>query len=167
MATDAQQTIDPAFAPPGRLVADEVKVRGFPFPINPNAGRGTYAAAVDEELIKSDLIQLIMTEPGERVMMPFFGTGLRRMIFEPNDASVEAEARDAIIQAIDRWEPRIVVHEVTVRNGSGDDRLNVPGDNIDGSSLTIHIAFSLKENLDDFAELDFKANFDKSKILEK
>ena len=39
----------------------------------------------DENAIKSDLMHLILTNKGERLYNPEFGTNLRRFIFEPND----------------------------------------------------------------------------------
>jgi phage baseplate assembly protein W len=67
--------------------------------------------------IKSDLIILLLTEPGERVMLPEFGTNLKKFFFEPNDTSVLEQIREEIARAISIWEPRIAVQNIEVTNG--------------------------------------------------
>ena len=65
-------------------------------------------------LFRSDLIQLIMTNPGDRVMLPLYGTNLRKYLFEQSGVGLNNQIRDEIISAIDTWEPRITVTEITV-----------------------------------------------------
>ena len=66
--------------------------------------------------IKSDLIQLILTNPGDRVMLPQFGTALRKYFYEPNTAATRQKIQTEIIKAIDTWEPRITVKDISVTN---------------------------------------------------
>lgn len=50
---------------------------------------------VDERLIKNDILQLILTLPGERVYRPNFGTRLRAIVFDSlTDADLSSLARD-------------------------------------------------------------------------
>lgn len=50
---------------------------------------------VDEKLIKNDILQRILTNPGERVGRPDFGTGLRAFVFEGMyDQNIEELERD-------------------------------------------------------------------------
>jgi len=39
----------------------------------------------DERLIKNDMLQLLLTSPGERVMRPTYGVPIRQWAFEPLD----------------------------------------------------------------------------------
>ena len=64
--------------------------------------------------IKADLLQLLLTNPGERVMLPDFGTPLRKLVFEPNDPTLEVQAKKMIADAIARWEPRIEINNISV-----------------------------------------------------
>ena len=66
------------------------------------------------DVIKADLMMLILTNPGERIMLPTFGTALRSYFFEPNDTTVFAEIEKVISTAISTWEPRITVENITV-----------------------------------------------------
>jgi len=55
---------------------------GVAFPLdNVNMFKGTQTL---KEQVKSNLINLLLTEPGERVNEPNFGVGLKNLLFEPN-----------------------------------------------------------------------------------
>lgn len=76
--------------------------------------RGILAQKKGVDQVKADVLQLLLTNPGERVMLPDFGTPLRRLIFEPNDRTIENQAREMIARSIRKWEPRIVVTDIEV-----------------------------------------------------
>jgi phage baseplate assembly protein W len=73
----------------------------FPFRIGSD-GR-TVAPASLEEHVKSEVIQLLLTNPGERPFLPTFGGGLRRLVFEGNSDVTAAVAKATITQALTRW----------------------------------------------------------------
>tara|TARA_Y100001963_G_scaffold158446_1_gene258109 strand:- start:2456 stop:2848 length:393 start_codon:yes stop_codon:yes gene_type:complete len=53
---------------------------GVAFPLDEvNMFRGT---STEQEQLKSNLLNLLLTEPGERVYEPSFGVGLKRLLFE-------------------------------------------------------------------------------------
>jgi len=86
---------------------------GVPYPIRKTPFGFLYSqSGVDQ--IKSDLLTLLLTNPGERVMNPNFGTALRSLIFEPNDPTLQLKARNMIINSIKKWEPRIAIKQITV-----------------------------------------------------
>lgn len=114
---------------------------GLQYPITKNT-KGFFRTQRGINQIKSDLIALLLTHPGERVMLPEFGTPLKNLIFEPNDGFLEEEARNMIIESIRTWEPRITVEEISVF--SSDD---------DGNSLNIKIKFLDPENIKEIQEL--------------
>lgn len=68
----------------------------------------------DLRLIKNDILQLLLTSPGERVMRPTFGTPIRTTPFEPNDSFTASALRNAIRQAIENVESRVGVRDVQV-----------------------------------------------------
>ena len=86
---------------------------GAPYPIVRNP-RGLLSTQGDVNQIKSDLLCLLLTNPGERIMLPEFGTPLRDLMFEPDDDIIINEARDMIINAITTWEPRINISAIDV-----------------------------------------------------
>lgn len=79
----------------------------------------TYASVKDSfevgELIDKSIERILHTTPGERVMLPEFGSRLRSLVFEPNDITLENEIRRAVIEPISRWEPRVEVSYIDVQ----------------------------------------------------
>lgn len=69
---------------------------------------------VDERLIKNDLLQLLLTSPGERVMRPEFGGPIRRYVFNPMDGAGVTALRSRIKDIIAEYEPRVEVSDVVI-----------------------------------------------------
>lgn len=99
----------------------------------------------DVRLIKNDLLQLLLTAPGERVMRPNFGTNIPRLPFEPNDRRTISDIQISVRRAIDRFEKRIKVSDVIVKPS------------LDGTQYTITVFGSLTR--DPTVELSVAANF--------
>ena len=86
--------------------------RGLAFPPAVDAAGGIAMAEYEEDIRQA--IRIILdTDPGERVMRPDFGAGLRALVFEPINTHTLALARHRVEQALVVWEPRI--DSVTVR----------------------------------------------------
>ncbi|MFC4115209.1 GPW/gp25 family protein [Nonomuraea zeae] len=90
--------------------------RGPRFPWRPGV-RGGFEYAGGEELIRQSIEAILDTEPGERIMLPGFGCGLRRYLMEPNSVTTRAAMRRDIEDALSRWEPRIETTNVSVTAG--------------------------------------------------
>lgn len=125
---------------------------GAPYPIEKNP-LGYLCTQTGINQIKSDLLILLLTNPGERIMLPEFGTPLRKLLFEPNDSVLQMQARDMIARAIERWEPRIVVEAIEV-TGYDPDSLSPDetGEQLD-YVLTIKIKFFDPNNIQDVQTL--------------
>lgn len=80
--------------------------RGWAFPVGVDA-EGRIATALHEEDIRQAIRIILDTEPGERVMRPNFGAGLRGLLFEPINTTTVALARHRVERALVLWEPRI------------------------------------------------------------
>lgn len=96
---------------------------GLQYPLE-KTPRGLMAQSRGVDQIKADLLQLLLTNPGERVMLPTFGTPLRELFFEPNDPTLETEAQTMIAEAISTWEPRIEVQNIAITSDFNSDDLN-------------------------------------------
>ena len=90
-------------------------LKGFPFPVAKNP-LGFFYSQIGSNNIKSDLIQLILTNPGDRVMLSQFGTSLRKYFFSSNTQATRNEISKEIAFAISKWEPRITVQSISVEN---------------------------------------------------
>src|SRR5437588_12079952 len=85
---------------------------GWGFPVKPVGGRLQYAAFEDDV---AQAIQIILlTERGERPMLPEFGGGLRHFLFEPNSTATRRSIERVVHAALIDWEPRIDVERVEV-----------------------------------------------------
>jgi len=91
---------------------------GAPYPIQRHP-LGLLRSQRGVNQVKSDLLALLLTEPGERVMLPEFGTPLKQFFFEQNDSVIVERVKEAIANSIRTWEPRIAVSAIEVTN-SGD-----------------------------------------------
>jgi phage baseplate assembly protein W len=103
-------------------VIDEGKLfgRGVSFPprVGPD-GRITWSSGAQN--IRECIRVILLTEPGERVMLREFGGGLRRFLFAPNVVSTHRLIEEAIRQAVGRWEPRIRLNDVQVEGAEDDE----------------------------------------------
>jgi uncharacterized protein len=86
--------------------------RGWSFPPR-FSGPGMAAEMVsDFEDIEQSLRILFATHPGERVMQPAYGCGLRSLVFEDASEHLLTEIKDMLRRAILFFEPRIDVLKV-------------------------------------------------------
>jgi len=103
------------------------RFNGIAFPVV--AGTGGFFTRTDGiETILSGLKQLILTSKGERVMLPTFGTSLRKYVFEPFTSTLRDKISSEILEAIEIFEPKVVVKElaITANTGSvGSDRNSI------------------------------------------
>jgi hypothetical protein len=64
--------------------------------------------------IRQSLMILLGTTPGERVMQPSYGCGLRHLVFENLNQSTLTDIRDVIERAVRFFEPRIILNLVSI-----------------------------------------------------
>ena len=64
---------------------------GVAFPFNADAVFNQ--TFTQKEQVKSNLINVLLTEPGERVNLPDFGVGLKNLLFETTIDTTNLEAR--------------------------------------------------------------------------
>ena len=57
--------------------------------------------------INTGVRQLVMTEPGERVMLPNFGVGALKYVFSPLGSSLQSLLSLEVSDQLDIWEPRV------------------------------------------------------------
>jgi len=74
-------------------------------------GRLEWARGNDS--VREVIRNILLTNPGERLMRPEFGAGLRRFVHHPNNESTRNLLVDAARRGIERWEPRVALLAVT------------------------------------------------------
>jgi len=83
------------------------------------------------ENAKQNFKNLLLTNPGERIMIPEFGVGLTKVLFENKEASLEAELTSRIESQVKRFMPWIRINNIDYTRfespyeSSGNNRLDV------------------------------------------
>lgn len=84
---------------------------GFAFPLGVNMQGGLCLNAADRNI--EDAIHLILqTRPGERLYRPEFGSRLSELVFSPMSTQTLLLIRLYVEEALEMWEPRIVLDNV-------------------------------------------------------
>ena len=86
----------------------------FPFRIGSD---GRTVAPVDiADHVRGELIQLLLTAPGERPFLPSFGAGLKRLVFERNDSVAAGLANATVSRNLSRWlGQRVAVESLEIK----------------------------------------------------
>jgi phage baseplate assembly protein W len=103
---------------------------GVSLPFNGPSGpfNSTYST---KDQIKSNLINLVLTNKGERVFNPEFGMDLRKLLFEGMTEDIVPVIQDIITSNINMFIPEIIVGNINITQ----DR--------DNNSISITIQYSL------------------------
>ena len=110
----------------------------FPFQFHKRSGgaRISTASSQDHAHIHESILQILGTQPGERFMNPDFGSRLKELVFEENDAVLKGLVRHHVIDAIRRWEKRVTVTRVSFDDSPA---------KIDRNVLPVQIAYRVIE----------------------
>jgi phage baseplate assembly protein W len=115
-------------------MADEFLGRGWAFPVTTDDSGGVAMAEGAADVDQA--VRLILeTEPGERVMRPDFGCGLRDLVFAPLNVGTRTIVRQRVEQGLTRWEPRIDVVDVQVLT-----------DDAHAGRLLVHIDYRIRSS---------------------
>ena len=81
--------------------------------LSPSASVPTDAAwapASDADHVRDEVLQLLLTAPGERPFLVELGGGVRRLVFEPTSDVLRGVTKARVQQALSRW----LGHRLTV-----------------------------------------------------
>lgn len=105
-------------------VSIEPKVIGFKYPVGKTITGGFFAKESGVALIRASLQQLLLTDKGERVMLPSFGTNLRAYLFDPITEETFERMQEEILLAISRYAPNVEVLRLRITQ---DPEINLEG----------------------------------------
>ena len=109
---------------------DKNKAIGISLPFN---GGGVFRSTFStKDQIKSNLINLLLTYKGERVLNPEFGADLPRLLFEVISDETYVKIQDQIITSIATYIPEITLTNIEITPS------------IDKNSLYINISYQIK-----------------------
>lgn len=98
------------------------------------SGRNVPATTLADDHMRDLVLQVLLTNPGERINLPEFGVGVQRLVFLPNNDALRASTQFLITNNLQRWlGDRITVDQVTVTSEPGFEE-----------AVTIDIAYTMK-----------------------
>ena len=122
---------------------------GFGFPLQVNVQGGLQLSTGTPNLEESIVI-ILRTDLGERVYRPNFGSRLSELVFEPMNVQTLMLIRLYVEQALDMWEPRIILKEVLadpdpIRGREDIEIVYQPKNSLDTRSLVYPFYLALEE----------------------
>jgi uncharacterized protein len=111
----------------------------YPFRFQSVSGGTEVSTATSREHdhIRESILQILGTRPGERLMNPEFGSKLHDLVFEQNDEVLKGLIRHYVIDAIKKWEKRVVITGVTFDDAPK---------NIDRNLLLVQISYRVTQS---------------------
>jgi phage baseplate assembly protein W len=111
----------------------------FAFQFRIDAASGQAAQSSYQDHVDQMIRQILLTDPGERVCLPTFGAGLRRLLFAPVNAQLQATTQMVVTQALNTW----LSNQITVKSVTVDTPVNDPG--LPNGTIVITISYILIE----------------------
>jgi phage baseplate assembly protein W len=145
-----QEDISPATPGPVAAKFDQNVAVGIDLPFVPD-NQGQFKRNYSQiKQARANLVNLLLTRKGERLMHPSFGSNLWNILFEPNTPEIlKEDIEEVIINAVDSWLPYILIKEIIISESP---------DDIDRNILKINIKFSLRDDLENFDEVFISVN---------
>lgn len=82
-------------------------------PLMPDEFDGFYGLNKSlHQVVQQNLKNLMLTNPGERVMIPQFGAGLSRYLFAPDTPNLQADIAARIRNQVERYMPFIFIETI-------------------------------------------------------
>tara|TARA_Y100000310_G_C20241513_1_gene604880 strand:+ start:157 stop:555 length:399 start_codon:yes stop_codon:yes gene_type:complete len=107
-------------------------------PLSVDSRHGTYSLITNyHDEIKQNFKNLVLTNPGERVMNPDFGVGVRKLLFE-NRVDIVHQFEKRLHEQVRKYMPYIVIENIFF-DTAGDDNIEL----IDRHILSIRVIFSV------------------------
>jgi phage baseplate assembly protein W len=112
-------------------------------------GPTTFSQAYDNiTQLKANVKNLLLTQPGERLGQPNFGTNLSGLLFEQNDSQLEDRIYTTIDKSIKNWLPQLAIQSIEIKSS---DEMK------DKNTVEVSIIFSANYSGQNF-QVDFKVN---------
>ena len=77
------------------------------------------------DVVKQNLKMLVLTIPGERIMLPDFGCGLYRLLFEPMSPVTYQQVSTVIHKQVQKYMPFINIETIAFETSDQDQNLNL------------------------------------------
>tara|TARA_R100000773_G_C4171403_1_gene84961 strand:+ start:71 stop:439 length:369 start_codon:yes stop_codon:yes gene_type:complete len=103
-------------------------------PLTQDSGDGYTMIKRIKTLVKQNLKMLILTNPGERVMEPDYGVGIKQFLFENFESDVFARIDQKIREQVARYMPAVQIRKLQFANS-----------NPDTNTLSLYLEYSIPQ----------------------
>mgnify|MGYP000607273897 CR=1 FL=1 len=122
------------------------KIKGMSWPFGSRLEKGFFPLESGVSLIKNNIKQLLQTERGERIMLPDYGTNLRKFLFQPVDKVTFDAIKEEVLSSISKYKKDVVVLGLRVEQDKH-------GRETDLSSIRIMLSLGIREDKDAIVEV--------------
>ena len=105
-------------------------------PFRRNSEDGIALTKTMMEVIKQNFKNLVLTNPGERVMLTDFGVGIRRFLFEMNDTKTHGKIDGMVRSQTKKYMPFVAINQIAFNPQSS---ANI----LDANDINIEISYSV------------------------
>jgi len=123
------------------VTGQKKKISGLLYPMDVSGVGGYFTRAEGKQLIRQSIVNIVMTLPGERPMMPSFGSNLKRLAFSPNDSITRQQITEEITTAIEKYEPRVT-------------NVSVVASSLDNNTLKVVLSYRIRSDYDKIETLE-------------
>ena len=117
---------------------------GILLPITGPNGEVFVSSYTTIEQTKSNVMNLLFTNEGERIMQPLFGCNLKKLVFEPITTVLVQRMYDIIRDKMQYWLPYVQIQQLLIEPEP------------DLNQVNFHMEFYLKGNEFDRASITFQ-----------
>jgi len=86
----------------------------------------------DNAAISQAIVNLLLTNKGEKLFQPNVGSEIYKTLFEPLDYGTAGIIRSTVIEVLEKYEPRIIVSEIRV----------IP--DFDNNSYSVELSYTIR-----------------------
>ena len=109
---------------------------GVKLPLRLNSADGFTMIKSIRAMAKQNFKMLMLTNPGERMMDPTFGVGLKRYLFENNHQQIREQIKQRIINQTRKYLPFIRIENISINSSDSNPELYA-------NSIHISISYSI------------------------
>ena len=107
---------------------------GVKLPVTQDSGDGFTSLVSFAETIKQNFKMLVLTDPGERVMVPNYGVGAKTYLFENYGTGVEGKLKSKIMKQVALYLPVVSINDIMIDLS-----------NIDSNNMNVTINYSIPD----------------------
>jgi uncharacterized protein len=114
------------------MAATPITGFAFPFAIDPTTG-GVKTLSDDDKL-RANIVHIVLTNVGERIMRRSYGGGVRQLVQDPNDQILATLIQHQIGKTVGQLEPRVLLQNLSLTR------------TVDGAGLHIDIQYVVRRS---------------------